>query len=304
MMKKACLMQRIAVLAVLMMALLLTMTVFTSCKKEPPAACVTHTDGNADGLCDACGTTVEVAEPCTAHTDGNCDAKCDSCGAAVALQHVDDTADGKCDKCSACVEHRDNDCNNGCDNCNQRVEIGHTEQNGDSLCDKCGACVAHVDGECNGVCDRCGAPMLVIHKDENNDNICDRCSEQILPISFTATKVPSVGQGTTLYPVHNLAWKDTVLRGARVTYTITVVNTGENAATVVVTDRVPAHTKFVTGCENKVDDMLTWTVTVPVGAERSVSYTVEVCENETWTNGGYIEGDGAMVNDISVDCSV
>ncbi len=301
-MKKFYCLKRITLPVVLIVVLLLAVTSFTSCKNDPPAPCAVHADENTDGLCDVCGETVEHTPPCTTHTDGNCDAKCDSCGAAVAVLHTDSTGDGKCDKCATCLEHRDNDCNNGCDNCNQRVEIGHSEKNGDGNCDKCGACVAHIDNDCGGVCDKCATPVLVMHKDDNTGDFCDKCGERILPISFSATKTASVAQGVTLYPTHYIAWKDSSLRGARVTYTITVTNTGENEATVMINDTVPARTRFVSGCENKVDDKLSWTVRVPVGEERSISYTVEVSADETWTNGGYIEGEGAMVNDMSVDC--
>ncbi len=293
--------KRIGALSLLLVTLLLVAMVFAACEK-PKTNCLTHTDGDTDGACDICGEPVEIKPTCTAHIDGNCDAKCDSCGADVAVSHTDGDGDGKCDKCSACLEHRDNNCDNSCDNCSQSVQIGHSDLDDDGKCDKCEACVKHIDEDCNGSCDKCSTAVAVIHKDENDDNICDRCSEQILPISFSATKTASVAQGVTLYPTHYIAWKDTTLRGAFVTYTITVTNTGDNAATVVINDTVPVRTRFISGCESKVDDKLSWAVSVPIGEERSISYTVEVSADETWTNGGYIEGEGAMVNDISVDC--
>jgi len=77
-----------------------------------------------------------------------------------------------------------------------------------------------------------------------------------------------------------------------------VTHTGENVATVQITDTVPANTRFVSGCENKVGDALTWTVTVPVGETRTITYTVAV----TATAAGTVEGDGAMVNDTPVGC--
>lgn len=312
--------RRVLPIVVLLLVLLLAVVSFAACKDDPtpctahadenadgicdvcgesvaPAPCTAHADADLNGVCDACGATVPI--PCTAHADANCDGKCDNCAAAVTVIHLDTVADGVCDKCGACLEHRDDNCNDVCDNCATVVQIGHEDEDDDGECDKCGDCVAHEDDDCNGQCDKCETAVAVIHKDEvGSDNLCDKCGAQVLPITFSATKTASVPRGKTLYPAQYIAWSNTTLRGAYLTYTIRVTNTGENVATVQITDTVPTNTRFVSGCENKVGDALTWTVTVPVGETRTITYTVAV----TATAAGTVEGDGAMVNDTPVGC--
>ena len=280
------------------------------------SACLTHVDGNCDGKCDRCNAEVEInhenangdrkcdkCNACLVHVDGNCDGKCDDCDAAAQITHRDANDDGKCDGCSACLSHRDGDCNDKCDNCAEAVKLGHSDKNADGVCDKCGKCISHVDALCDGVCDRagCGSTVEIIHKDEDGNNVCDKCGATVLPISYTAKKTASVPRGAMLYPASYIEWSGTVRRGSLITYTITVTNTGENVATLVITDAVPSGTTYVSGCDAVTDNIMTWTLSVPVGEEASVSYTVYVNGKENAV-GTYISGGSATVGDKKAEC--
>ena len=285
------------------------------CGTETKAPCTEHRDDNCDGKCDVCGEGMKIAHndsdgdgkcdgcnACLSHKDEECNGRCDVCDAPVTVNHADKDEDGKCDKCEACLSHADNDCDNQCDHCDTAINLGHSDKDDDGICDKCDRCIDHVDEGCNGKCDRCGDDIPVVHKDKDGNNLCDKCGSTVLPISIEAKKTASVSQGITLYPAEYIEWSGTTYRGALVTYTITVTNTGENVATVTVTDTVPDGTIFISGCNNKIDNNLTWTVTVPVGGEASVSYTVSIGGDKTATEGGYISGSGASVDGKSVDC--
>ncbi len=285
------------------------------CETETEAPCAEHRDDNCDGMCDGCGDGMKITHndgdedgkcdgcnACLTHKDEECNGKCDACNAPMTVTHADKDGDGKCDKCEACLVHTDNDCDNQCDHCETAVSLGHSDKDGDGICNKCDSCIDHVDEGCNGKCGRCGDEIPVVHKDTDGNNLCDECGSAVLPISVEAKKTASVPRGTTLYPTEYIEWSGTTYRGALVTYTITVTNTGDNLATVTVTDTVPEGTLFISGCDNKIDNKLSWTVTVPVGEEASVSYTVSVSGDNAATEGGYISGSGASVNGKSVDC--
>ena len=95
-------------------------------------------------------------------------------------------------------------------------------------------CNAHADLNCDGKCDACAGDALIAHQNLDGDNMCDRCGEQII----SASKSASVTQGITLYPATHIEYNEATLRGARVTYKISVSNTSSDSQTVFVSDIV------------------------------------------------------------------
>ncbi len=194
-----------------------------------------------------------------------------------------------------CEDHTDSNCDNKCDTCQADVQIGHVDKNGDGVCEKCRECVTHVDARCDGECDNCYAEIPVVHLDDDEDGKCDRCGRRVAPLKMTATKSASVTPGTTLNSAFYIEWSDTTIKGATVTFTITVENSGESELTAVITDTVPEGTTYISGCDDKVNDQLTWTEVIPVGESKSVSYTVEIT-GKNLQPGTCIPADSAFVN--------
>ena len=194
-----------------------------------------------------------------------------------------------------CTEHTDKNCDNKCDTCQADVQIGHLDKNGDGVCDKCRKCVTHVDATCNGECDNCYEEVPVVHIDENEDNKCDRCGKRVNPLKINAVKTSSVPAGMTVNGSTYIAWNDTTIEGDTVTFTISVTNEGSAEITAVIIETVPANTTFISGCDNKVNDQLTWTEDIAAGETKSVSYTVKITGRDI-APGTYIAGDSASVN--------
>ncbi len=270
------------------------------------------------------GSLASCAAPCI-HTDGDCDGKCDECADGMAILHSDLDYDYICDRCGAelteppspepCI-HADGDCDGKCDGCADGMAIQHSDLDHDYICDRCGAelakppCSEHTDIECDGECDRCGEKIKIQHEDEeddgvcdkcdtcigehtneNNDTKCDKCGAAVLPASLTAKKTASHSAGKTLYPAHRIEWSNTTYRGATVTYTITVTNTGDTPTLLTVTDTVKPGTSLLSGCDEAKGDSLSWVVSLEGGEEKAISYTVEVVSTEA----GVISGGGAMI---------
>ena len=282
------------------------------CGAQLPRPCDEHIDGNCDGKCDNCLTAMNIPHwdmngdgvcdrcgGCVTHIDENCDAKCDRCEIDVTVVHADKDEDGKCDRCETCLTHTDLDCNDNCDHCGAAMSEGHRDLDEDGWCDKCRAHILHEDGNCDAKCDRCEIPMPIIHKDADGNNLCDGCGELVLPISFTAKKTASISGGASAYPAYYIAWSDTTYRGSYITYTITVENTGNSTAPIVISDKVPAGTAYISGCEDRIDNSLYWTLSIPAGESASVSYTVAV---SLALNGeaAVIPDRGATVGDLTV----
>lgn len=199
------------------------------------------------------------------------------------------------DPAPECTDHSDSNCDNKCDICQADVQIGHVDKNGDGVCEKCRKCVSHVDATCDGECDNCYEEVPVTHVDEDEDNKCDRCGKRVNPLKINATKTYSVPAGMTVNGPTYIAWNDTTIEGDTVTFTITVKNEGSAEITAVIIDTVPANTTYVSGCDNKVNDQLTWTEDIEVGETKSVSYTVKITGKDI-APGTYIAGDSASVN--------
>src|SRR5690606_34458580 len=80
--------------------------------------------------------------------------------------------------------------------------------------------------------------------------------------------------------------KATVGAGEELTYTITVTNTGDvDYDGITISDDVPAHTTYKDGSASTGATLdgntLTWTVDVPFGESREVSFTVVVADDLT-----------------------
>ena len=200
-----------------------------------------------------------------------------------------------CSSDTTCTEHTDGNCDNKCDTCQADVQIGHVDKNGDGKCDKCRKCVVHVDARCDGECDVCYAEIPVVHIDEDDDGKCDRCNRRIEPLKIEVTKTASVPAGMTVNAPFYTEWNDTTIKGATVTFTIDVKNNGESALTAVIMDTVPENTTYISGCNDKINDRMTWTEVIPAGESKSVSYTVEITGKDI-APGSYIAGDSASVN--------
>ena len=194
-----------------------------------------------------------------------------------------------------CTDHVDSNCDNKCDSCQADVQIGHTDKNDDGICDKCRKCVTHVDARCDGECDVCYAEIPVAHIDDNEDGKCDNCNRRVTPIKMEATKTSSVPAGMTINAPFYIEWNDTTIKGDTVTFTISVKNVGDSEITAVIMDTVPENTTYISGCDNKVNDQMTWTEVIGVNETKSVSYTVEIT-GEDIAPGSYIPGDSASVN--------
>ncbi len=194
-----------------------------------------------------------------------------------------------------CTEHTDGNCDNKCDTCQTDVQIGHTDKNDDGLCDKCRACVDHVDARCDGECDICFAEIPVVHVDEDEDGKCDNCNRRVAPLKIDATKTSSIPAGMTANAPFYIEWNDTTIKGSTVTFTITVKNNGDSEITAVIMDTVPENTTYISGCDDKVNDQMTWTEVIGVNETKSVSYTVEITGDDI-APGSYIPGDSASVN--------
>lgn len=199
------------------------------------------------------------------------------------------------DPAPECTDHVDSNCDNKCDSCQADVQIGHTDKNNDGICDKCRKCVTHVDARCDGECDVCYAEIPVAHIDDNEDGKCDICNRRVAPLKIEATKTSSVPAGMTANAPVYIDWSETTIKGSTVTFTISVKNNGDSEITAVIMDTVPEYTTYISGCDNKVNDQMTWTEVIGVNETKSVSYTVEITGKDI-APGSYIPGDSASVN--------
>ncbi|MBQ8813076.1 MAG: DUF11 domain-containing protein [Lachnospiraceae bacterium] len=94
----------------------------------------------------------------------------------------------------------------------------------------------------------------------------------------------------------------TVSPGGEMTFTFSVYNAKDEAATVEIRDVVPEHTTYVGGADTVEGDQLFWQLTIPAGETGTVSYTVKVDEDEHLTEGGYIYSDAGTVGGVRVVC--
>ena len=148
----------------------------TSCMSNQ---CASHSDVDANGLCDVCGT----AYTCPGHADVNEDGMCDFCLMAFACTfHMDEDGNEKCDQCGApyTCAHTDIYGYGYCDFCLATYTCpGHQDANLDGICDECQTeyvCPGHKDADANKRCDVCGLPWSCnLHKDSDNDEKCDYC---------------------------------------------------------------------------------------------------------------------------------
>ena len=93
----------------------------------------------------------------------------------------------------------------------------------------------------------------------------------------------------------------TVNPGGNITYTFSITNKNEADVTLTVKDTIPENTTFVAS-ENvsKKGKNLTWTVTVPAGKTKTVSYEVKV--GRKVNVGACIESTTGTVGGVSVKC--
>ena len=88
----------------------------------------------------------------------------------------------------------------------------------------------------------------------------------------------------------------TVSVGGEVTFTFLMDNRSTAEKTLTVTDTVPAGTTYVSGADTVDGSTLSWTVTVPAGEVKEVSYTVKVNEGTTLVE------SSSTISGVEVNC--
>ena len=235
--------------------------------------CILHTDANLDGKCDNCGDGMVIPEepektPCT-HADANLDGKCDNCGDGMVIPDAPDK--------TPCT-HADANLDGKCDNCGDGMVIPEAPEK--TPC-------THVDANLDGKCDNCGDGMVI-----------PEAPDKPTTESFEARKTVSHSKGRTAYPAHKIGWSGEIYRGDYITYTITVKNNGETMLTASISDTVPEGTVYVSGCDGRRGDELSWALTLEPGEEKAVEYKVSVDAEA----GAVIDGGGATVNGREISC--
>ena len=118
-------------------------------------------------------------------------------------------------------------------------------------------------------------------------SVTDTTKARMDIIGLIIKKTASVNHGVSVNP------------GSNITYTFTLDNTRSDDITVEITDKIPANTTYVSGCDNRNGDNLSWTVTIPAGKTITVSYTVQVSLDAIGT---VIQSDDAKVAGIPLPC--
>ena len=118
--------------------------------------------------------------------------------------------------------------------------------------------------------------------------ITDAAKARMAIVGLIIEKAASVDLGVSVNP------------GDEITYTFTLYNTRTDDITVDITDKIPSNTTYVSGCDDRDGDNLSWTVTIPAGKEITVSYTVRVADTALDT---VIESKDAIVAGLSFTCA-
>lgn len=129
----------------------------------------------------------------------------------------------------------------------------------------------------------------------------------IRPLEVFTKEVPEDTQNRMLYMENVIAEKlsshtagMTVNPGDTMTFTFSVTNKNGKDITLAIKDKVPENTAYVSGAETVDGTSLSWTVAVPAGTTKEVSYTVRV--NEDVLPGKYIAGTEGSVGGVPVNC--
>lgn len=96
---------------------------------------------------------------------------------------------------------------------------------------------------------------------------------------------------------HN--YGQTVNPGEELIFTFHMGNHSTDEKVLHVTDTVPAYTQYISGAEKVDGDKLTWTVTIPAGEARDVSYKVKVTDD---TAMGKAVRSESTIESIAVNC--
>ncbi len=92
----------------------------------------------------------------------------------------------------------------------------------------------------------------------------------------------------------------TVNPGEEMTFTFSIENTNAKPVTLEVNDTVPEYTTYVSGADTVNGNELSWSVTVPAGETKTVSYTVKVDADVAY--GAAIYSDGGRVGGVPTVC--
>ena len=92
----------------------------------------------------------------------------------------------------------------------------------------------------------------------------------------------------------------TVNPGDEITYTFSITNNRKEDVTLSVTDKLAENTTYVSGAQSVNGTALNWTVTVPAGKTKEITYTVKVKDDAV--NGDCVLAASGTVGGISVVC--
>ena len=108
-------------------------------------------------------------------------------------------------------------------------------------------------------------------------------------------------QGIVVEKTASRLFGQTVNVGEKLTYTIKLLNSGNESKTLNITDKVPIGTTLVAAPGASVNGSnLSWQVTIPAGEKAEVSFTVMVGTN---VPGNKLECNSATVGGVSVNCT-
>jgi len=145
---------------------------------------------------------------------------------------------------------------------------------------------------------------------ENNSRSVFKSLESIAiirPLLTFQGDVPENSKNRMLYMDNIVAEKRsshtsgmTVNPGDEITYTFAIANNRKEDVTLAVTDKLDENTTYVSGAQSVNGTAFSWTVTVPAGKTKEITYTVKVKDDAVI--GDCVLAENGTVGGISVVC--